>query len=122
MTVRTSIKTAQSSFPAQGNRELPWTYDFTNVALINDDLGPEMQTSQIDTVQSIYIDNSLNGSAFNIAFNAIYNINVLPGRQGVYPVMASGLIKIVAQSAGAVKVPVIFSNTQKSSYAEWGAP
>lgn len=117
---RASIKTAQDSFPKQGNRELPVTYDFTAVASINDDLTPEQMASQIESVQSIYIDNSANGSPFQITFNGIYMIQVLPGRQGIYPVIAAGGMKLVAASAGGVKVPVIFSNTAKNYY-EWGA-
>lgn len=120
MTNRGSIKTPVQSFPKQGNRELPWIYDFTATASINDDLGPEMQTGQIDEIQSIYIDNSANLSPVTFIFNGIYNVTAKPGTQGIYPVIAAGLVKILAQSAGAVKVPVIFSNTAKPFFV-WGA-
>lgn len=95
-------------------------YDFTNVATIYDDLTPEMMASEIDLVAAVYIDNSQNGSPFNLSFNAYFNINVLPGRQGIYPVLSSGGLKVTATSAGAVKVTVIYSNTNKPPF-EWGA-
>src|ERR1700735_1530474 len=106
--VRIGFKSPNQQFPVSP-RELPVNLDFTKTAIITDDLGPEMQQSQIEFIQSVWIDNSNNADIMTIQFNNGQNIEAQPGSQGVYPVISSGLLRYVAQSAGGVIVPVIFS-------------
>lgn len=118
--MRPAFKTASESFPKSGNRELPVILNFTAVSVINDDLSPEMRQSQIETIQSIYIDNSLNSGTFTIQFFPSQQIiSVQPFTQGVYPVICWGAISYTAQTNGGVKVPVIFSNTARN-WQTWG--
>lgn len=117
--VRPSFKTAQDSFPRQGNRELPITFDFSNASVLFDDLYPEQQASQIETIQSVYIDNSTNAAEFDLIINDTQKIAAQPFTQGVYPVMQQGACRVKALTSQGVKVPCIFSNTAKD-YAAWG--
>lgn len=117
--LRPAWRTAQESFPSIGNLELPVTLDFTNVATINDDLGPEMQQSRIPTIQSVYIDNSLNAASFILTINNFQNITAQPYTQGIYPVMCNGMLRYTALTTPGIKIPVIWSNTAKDLFV-WG--
>jgi hypothetical protein len=117
---RPAFKTAAESFPRSGNRELSITLDFTNVGTIFDDLSPEMQQSEIETIQSLYIDNSANPSPFTITFFPSYqSIVAQPFTQGIYPVICWGRLAYKAVTSQGIKIPVIFSNTAKT-FAVWG--
>lgn len=117
---RPSFKTFTESFPRQGNRELPITIDFSNSGIVSDDLSPEMQQSQIETIQTVFIDNSLNAASFvlNVSPPGQY-ITAQPYTQGTYPIIVQGLLRYTAQTAQGIKIPVIFSNTAKP-YFVWG--
>lgn len=118
---RVSVKTALDSFPKQGNRELPVTLDFTNAGTLFDDLAAEMQAGQIDFVQSVYIDNSLNAASLLITFlDTGMNITAQPYSQGIYPVIAGGVPRYRATTSPGQKVEIIFSNTQRR-FQTWGA-
>jgi hypothetical protein len=119
---RVAFKTAFGSFPKQGNRALPITLDFTpaNVALISDDLSPEMQASQIESVQAIYVDNSANPNPSNFVFGSYQPLMVKPGKQGVYPVIAQGSLQYTAATPNGVKVFIMFLNNTANTYGEWG--
>jgi uncharacterized membrane protein len=117
---RVAYKTSSESFPRQGNRELALTLDFTNVGTINDDLSPEMQASEIETIQSLYIDNSLNAASFIIQFfPSFQTVTAQPFTQGIYPVICWGRVSYKAITNAGIKIPVIFSNTRKD-YFVWG--
>lgn len=117
---RPAWKTSSEAFPRQGNRELPFTLDFTGVATINDDLTPEMQASQLEIIQSIYIDNSLNSASFIIQFFPSGQfVTAQPFTQGIYPVICWGTVRYIAQTVQGIKIPVIFSNTAKPFFV-WG--
>jgi hypothetical protein len=117
---RPAYKTSIESFPRQGNRELPWTLDFTAAGTIVDDLSPEMQQSQIEIIQSVYIDNSLNPANLLITFQPSgQNITAQAFTQGIYPVICWGSISYKAVTTQGQKVPVIFSNTAKPFFV-WG--
>lgn len=113
-------KTAQQSWPAQGNRELPVSLDFTGGAVVNGDLSGEMQHSQIESIQSIFIDNSLSSSSFTIQFPITGQILFVPSfKQAILPVIEPGAIRYIAKSNSGLQIPVIFSNTMKT-YCVWG--
>jgi hypothetical protein len=115
---RVSFKTAFGSFPSQGNRALPVTLDFTNSANWNDDLSPEMQQSQIESIQAIYVDNSQNANPLTLVFAGYQTLFVKPGKQGIYPIIAQGSLQYTATTTVGVKVPVIFLNNTPN-FAEW---
>lgn len=118
---RPAFKTASESWPRQGNRELPVLLDFTATGVINDDLSPEMQASNIETIQAVYIDNSLNSSALSLTFYPSgQNIQAQPYTQGIYPVICWGRINYKAITSQGIRVLVIFSNTPPTSFAAWG--
>ena len=116
---RPSLKTASESYPRSGNRELLLTLDFTNVGTILDDLFPEMSGSQIETIQSVYIDNSQNPSTLTFQFNQGQTLVAQPYTQGIYPVIAAGNLRYTATTTPGLKIPIIFSNVAKP-YQVWG--
>jgi hypothetical protein len=119
MGTRVAFKTANQAFPSQGNRELPVVLDFTSTALIADTLFQEMSASQIEMVQSVYIDNSKNAAPLTLIFqDTLQNITAPPFSQGIYPVISAGKINYTAATVQGIKLQIIFSNTEKN-YAVW---
>lgn len=117
---RPAWRTSQESFPRVGNRELAITIDFTASGTVFDDLTPEMQASQLENIQTIYIDNSQNSASFMITFSPSGQLIVAqPFTQGLYPVINWGTLSYKAVTSQGIKIPVIFSNTAKP-YFVWG--
>jgi hypothetical protein len=116
---RVAFKTPGNAVPEQGNRELPLTLDFSNIGMISDTLFNEQSSSQIDFIQSVYIDNSGNAGEFTITFNGMQTIIAQPYTQGIYPVIASGALSYIAKTPQGIKIPLIFSNMAKP-FATWG--
>jgi hypothetical protein len=113
---RAAFKTAQQSWPKEGNRELPIIVSFAGGNIVTDDLTPEMQASQIESIQSVWIDNSANPSAFRLTLLGPTSqfIKAAPFSQGVYPVISPGLLRYSARSDSYNgNVTLIFSNSQK---------
>jgi hypothetical protein len=118
--VRVAFKTASESFPRQGNRELSISLDFSNTGVILDDLSPEMQQSEIETLQCVYIDNSQNAAPFIIQFfPSMQIVQAQAYSQGIYPIICGGRVSYKASTSAGIKIPVIFSNTAKDFFA-WG--
>ncbi len=117
---RPAWKTASESSPRQGNREFPVVLDFSNTGTIFDDLSPEMQQSEIESIQSVYIDNSLNAASFTLTFQpGGMAVTAQAYTQGIYPVIAYGRISYKAVTVQGIKIPVLFSNTAKP-FVVWG--
>lgn len=115
------LKTASGSFPAQGNRELLVLLNFSGATSIAGSLFEHMTNGWLETVQSCFIDNSANPAAFTLVFNNMPTGLSVPGyTQGIYPVIAAGIISYVGATAQGPTVPVIFSNTPKTP-AQWKA-
>lgn len=118
MTVtRQSYKTGSGYTPGQGNRELPTVLALSGAQSFDDDLTNEMLQGSIETVQSVYIDNSLNGQSVSIQFKGgpRQKITCPANAQGYFPVVPFGAVKFTATSTGAVDVPVIWSNTERNA-------
>ena len=77
--------------------------------------------SGIDGIQSVYIDNSLNGSILTLQLdNGPYYV-CPPYSQAVFPLFFSGeMLNFIAVSAGAVKTTVTFLNTREQAQI-WSA-
>ena len=121
--LRVSWRTASQSFPKSGNRELPISLIFSNVSVIQDDLSAEMQQSEIESIQSDYIDNSQNPNPLVLKFGDAIGQEIVADEftQGIYPVITSGTVKYTATTVqnAALVVPIIFSNTAKPFFV-WG--
>lgn len=117
---RVAWKTSSESFPKSGNRELSLLLNFSAQAVILDDLSPEMRQSEIETIQSIFIDNSANPAPFTIQFFPSNQIILVQAfNQGIFPVINWGALSYKASTAQGIQIPVIFSNTAKS-FSVWG--
>lgn len=119
--VRTAFKTPAGYIPKEGNRELLVPLDFSAVTSIDDDLTNEQRLGQIEIVQSVFIDNSLNAQTVTIQFlHGLTQKIVAPAlSQGCYPVLVPGALRYRATSTGGVIVPVVWSNT-KREFSVWG--
>ena len=120
---RVAWKTGGDYTPKQGNRELAITYDFSATASYLDDLLPELSSHQIEFVQSVFIDNSLNPNPLTIQFaQGPQQPIVAPAQsQGIYPVLMGGDIRyqISTTPSAALLVKLIFSNV-KREFKTWG--
>lgn len=104
------------------NIALPMTLDFTDPsATAAKDLFQEQSRDEIPFVQSIYIDNSLNGSGMSITIAGTnQKINMAKNMQGYLPVLVpQGPLQFTATSAGNVKVPIIWLSMMVP-YLTWG--
>lgn len=117
---RVAFKTASQSYPSQGNRELPVLLDFTATGVIQDDLFSEQSQSQIETIQSVYIDNSQNAASLQLLVRDTQQLIVAqPYTQGIYPIVTQANLQYQATTAQGIKIQVIFSNVAKQ-FAVWG--
>lgn len=121
--MRPTYQIAARSQPSQGSKALPVNFDFSAAAQIAIDLLLEMQSGEIDFIQSVYVDNSLNPSPVTFLFpNATgldNKLTVAARMQGYYPVNAPvGIMKFTVQSAGGVEVPCTFYNIE-FPYVQW---
>lgn len=110
---RSAFKTPNQYTPKQGTRSLPIVYNFASAASFNDDLTVEMQMGEIDFVQSVYVDNSLNNNPLLIQF--LYGpqqpLRIPALAQGIFPVIAAGQVKYTISTTQAnVNVTLIFQN------------
>lgn len=120
MAIRAAFKTAAGSYPAMGNRELPISLTFGAAGVILDDLTPDLQQSKIESLQSIFIDNSQNSSPFTIQFFPSYQIiQAQAYTQGIYPIINWGALSYKATGQNGTTTNLIFSNTEKPYYV-WG--
>lgn len=117
MSVRPAFKTSGGITPIQGNRELPTVLLLAAAQTFGDDLSAEMTQGDMDLIQSVYIDNSLNASNVSIQFTGgtAQKITCPSNAQGYFPVVPMGRVVFVAASAGGVNVPVIWSNTERNA-------
>ena len=120
MAVRMTFQMPNTQIPAQGPVGIPIAFDFTTRQQISGDLALEQMQGAIEFVQSIFIDNRFNVQPFTISFGGMgYTIQVKPGRQGIWPVLAAnGAMNFSGASNGGIVVPVIMFNTMQP-YFYW---
>jgi hypothetical protein len=110
--------------PSKGSRVIPYHLDFTNVAVIQQDITEEILASEIDFIQSIYIDNSLNASTISFRFTGPltqgYFITAQPFTQGWYPVcVPKGKITFAANTTQGIAIDIQLVNVAMP-YFTWG--
>lgn len=120
MAVRPAFTLPNNQKPLVGPQGIGVNFDFTGgVQSIASDLTLELQSGKIDCVQSIFIDNRLNGQAFVITFGGFsFTINCKANRQGMFPVLApiGAGMSFVATSTGGVVVPTIMLNIRQDYF------
>jgi len=126
MTLQPAYKPGLMEWPNQGPRCLEYLAALPASGTFADDLWEEMSRQEIAFIQAIWIDNSLNASAFQITFagmNRGQTIVVQPFHQGLYPVSAPvGSLRFVAVGAANVSVPMAFYNCAMPYYDVGPAP
>ncbi len=120
-----SYQTALLAMPSEGQRIIPARLDFQNVGSIETDLTEFLLSQKMSFVQSVYIDNSLNGSALDLRFidgeTGGYLITAQPYSQGWYPVAVPiGGVVFTATTAQGIIVPIKLANCAMP-YFTWGA-
>lgn len=99
--------------PALGARALQVPFDFSVAASFEGDFMRELESGQIDAIQSVKIDNSLNASAFTLVVAGLGEsgdkVVAAPYSIGTYPIFVPpGTLRYTAASAGGVEVVVSF--------------
>lgn len=118
MTAIEKFQVVNGHSPAHGSRALFAPFDFAGVTSIGFNFYQELTDGNMDFVQSMFIDNSLNTAEFQIIFDGTrHKIVAQPYSQGIYPVIcAQGKLTGVASSGGGVRVPVYFHNVPQPFY------
>lgn len=118
--MRSQFQIPRNAVPVDGGVGIPVLLALAAVAQVSGDFVLEQTAGAIGFVQSVYIDNSGNADALTLTFPGTgQNITVKGHTQGYYPIIpCTGSFSWVAQSAGAVNVPVIFMN-EKFEAAQW---
>jgi hypothetical protein len=103
---------ARGQVDNEGAKLYPVTFDFTGAGGVAQTLMTSMRERGLNTVTSLWIDNSLNSSFFTLTINGTGQIISVAARlQGLYPAFFTpNMINVVALTAGTVKVPVFFIN------------
>jgi len=118
--MRVAFKTADNMYPKSGNRELPVILDFTTLGTVSDTLFAEQSASEIESVKSVFIDNSQNNAALIIIFRKSQTRIVAQAlTQGVYPVIEAGPVEYTATTTPGIKIPICFSNSRQDLMV-WG--
>jgi hypothetical protein len=119
MPARMSFALPNTAKPVSGPVGVNVLFDFTVNNNISGDLALEQMQGVIDYIQSIYIDNSLNGKSISITFSGTQQtITIKAGQQALLPVIAaSGKLSWTAVSNGAaVVVPTIMMNQPQNPF------
>jgi hypothetical protein len=97
--------------PPEGPKALPIMLDFSALPLYTLDFGHQQSQGKFSAFQSIYIDNSLNGSSVSMLVNGSGQVITCPANsQGYFPVICQNPISLQFTSAGNVRVNVYLCN------------
>lgn len=121
MSLRPTFALPSNAEPSEGPRGLAISLVFAGASSIDGETTLEQMQNLLSFVQSIYIDNSAVGTAFNITFQPFgYNIAVKANQQGIWPVICGpGACRFRATAAGAGTVKIILANCLIQP-ATWG--
>lgn len=99
------------ALPCEGTKAFPFTLDFTTTNAYLFDLTQQFNQKQFTTLQTVYIDNSNNGSRTDIVCNGTGQvISAPPFTQGYYDILQPTPQKFAVQSAGNVAVGIQLLN------------
>ena len=110
--------------PVQGAQALPIVVDLTVNTAVDGSLEAAYESGVFDFPQSVFIDNSGNGSTLTLLFPGAgpvgQSIVVQANWQGIFPSSpAMGDPRFSVSSAGGVKIPITFYNVPMP-YFSWG--
>lgn len=107
--------------PRKGPRSIAVTLDFSVVNPLTLDLVVAQDMDRLEWVQTIFIDNSTNSSAFTAqSINSNQNITCPPFAQGYFPILVPGDPKFIFSTTGTPKIPVAFLSMAMSCMV-WNA-
>ena len=87
------------------------SYDFSASTSYVEDLSGAQENGQIEWVQAVYVDNSLNGSPVSLFFASTQQtITLAPYQQSYIPVLSMNPPKVVVSSSGGITVNVSYLN------------
>lgn len=96
-----SLATRNGEIPCEGQKTIPFVFDFAANTDYTVDCEQLQQTRTFTSVQSAYIDNSLNGSTVVlIVENSGQRIVIPPNACAYVPLLAPTPARILFQSAG----------------------
>lgn len=121
MPINSAFPISNQLGPEQGPKALRINVDLTLVNIFDFDLVKEEEADQLDFVQSIYVDNSLNFLPLTIDIQGIPQTLKIPAlAQGVFPVFHSGAFRCRFSAAATMGFPIgiIFLNVPMA-YSMW---
>ncbi len=106
--------TTNMVLPPEGPRVLPFIYDFQTAAIIDQDLVLPIQNGVIESIQTMFVDNSTNPNALTINVGEKGQTIVFPPRsQGYVPILFNdqdGTFTFSTTQGVGVVVNVFFAN------------
>jgi hypothetical protein len=106
-----AVPVFNATIPKEGPKSLPVTCDFSVVGTYDIDLTLIQSQQRMSVVQSVFVDNTLNGQKTTITINGNSQTLVIPaGGQAYLPLLAAKPTIITVASTGGVVVPMIFLN------------
>lgn len=97
--------------PKEGPKTVPIKVDLRATLAAIIDLSTQNDLGQLSFIQSVFIDNTGNGSPFLLTVEGSGQvIQIGPGQQGYLPLLAPLPNKFTAATAGGVQVPLFFLN------------
>jgi hypothetical protein len=106
-----AVPVFNATIPKEGPKSLPVTCDFSVVGTYDIDLTLIQSQQRMSVVQSVFVDNTLNGQKTTVTINGNSQTLVIPaGGQAYLPLLAAKPTIITVASTGGVVVPMIFLN------------
>lgn len=113
------LGTSNMVLPPEGPKVYAFQLDFTASGSKEIDMGPEVEKGFISFVQTLLIDNRLNGQPLTFTAEQIgFEYSIPAGKQAYMPVFVTGTAKLnfkTPQAANLV-VPIVVSNTPCQPY------
>lgn len=106
-----SYRTFNGQWPEQGPRASRYVLDFSAATLLLVERHPFEAQGELEFVQSVYVDNSANGSAVTLTSELTnQSITIPPASQGYFPFLVPNGIDIWAATAGGVEITIHLLN------------
>jgi hypothetical protein len=108
--------------PQEGPCAVPISYDFSaGVTTYTTDMTQIHAQGKITTVQSVFVDNSLNNGIVTVSASGLaQQISVAAGGQGVFPILVGGQTVFTITTLGSISAKISFVNVALPGF-QWSS-
>lgn len=113
------LGTKNMVLPPEGPKVYAFTLDFTATNSREIDMGGEIEKNFISFIQSVLIDNRLNGQPITIMAEQIgFEYSIPAGKQAYMPVFVTDAAKLTFKTpqAASLVVPIVITNVPVQPY------